>query len=58
MSTPGPASATAAAARRTSLLAALALLGVTAAWGSTFFLTKDLLERVPVLDYLAIRFAR
>ena len=57
MSTPGPASATAAAARRTSLLAALALLGVTAAWGSTFFLTKDLLERVPVLDYLAIRFA-
>ena len=57
MSTPDPASATAAAARRTSLLAALALLGVTAAWGSTFFLTKDLLERVPVLDYLAIRFA-
>ncbi len=57
MSTPGPAPATAAAARRTSLLAALALLGVTAAWGSTFFLTKDLLERVPVLDYLAIRFA-
>ena len=57
MSTPDPASATAAATRRTSLLAALALLGVTAAWGSTFFLTKDLLERVPVLDYLAIRFA-
>ena len=43
--------------RRTSLLAALALLGVTAAWGSTFFLTKDLVERVPVLDYLAVRFA-
>ena len=57
MSAPDPAPATAAAARRTSLLAALALLGVTAAWGSTFFLTKDLLERVPVLDYLAIRFA-
>ena len=57
MSTPGPAPATAVAVRRTSLLAALALLGVTAAWGSTFFLTKDLLERVPVLDYLAIRFA-
>ena len=43
--------------RRTSLVAALALLGVTAAWGSTFFLTKDLVERVPVLDYLAVRFA-
>ncbi len=42
--------------RRTSLVAALALLGVTAAWGSTFFLTKDLLDRVPVLDYLAVRF--
>lgn len=43
--------------RRTSLLAALALLGITAAWGSTFYLTKDLVERVPVLDYLALRFA-
>ncbi|MGZ4428257.1 MAG: DMT family transporter [Nocardioidaceae bacterium] len=43
--------------RRTSLLATLALLAVTAAWGSTFFLTKDLLTRVPVLDYLAVRFA-
>ncbi|QNN53121.1 DMT family transporter [Nocardioides mesophilus] len=42
--------------RRTSLLATLALLSVTAAWGSTFFLTKDLVERVPVLDYLAVRF--
>ena len=48
---------TAGTERRTSLLAALALLGVTAAWGSTFFLTKDLLDRVPVLDYLAVRFA-
>lgn len=43
--------------RRTSLLATLALLAMTACWGSTFFLTKDLLERVPVLDYLAVRFA-
>ncbi|MFV0459653.1 MAG: DMT family transporter [Actinomycetales bacterium] len=37
-------------------LATLALLGVTAAWGSTFFLTKDLLEQVPATDYLAVRF--
>ena len=48
---------TTATARRTSLVAALALLAVTAAWGSTFFLTKDLIERVPVVDYLAVRFA-
>jgi drug/metabolite transporter (DMT)-like permease len=42
--------------RRTTLLAALALLLVTAMWGSTFFLTKDLLLRVPTTDYLAVRF--
>ena len=38
-------------------LAAVALLGVTAAWGSTFFLLKDVVERVPVTDFLAVRFA-
>jgi drug/metabolite transporter (DMT)-like permease len=43
--------------RRTSLLAALLLLAVTAVWGSTFFLIKDLLERVPTLDFLAVRFS-
>ncbi|MGN6129501.1 MAG: DMT family transporter [Nocardioidaceae bacterium] len=43
--------------RRTSLLATLALVGLTASWGSTFFLIKDLLDRVPVLDFLALRFA-
>ena len=42
--------------RRTTLLAVAALLSVTAMWGSTFFLTKDLLERVPTTDYLAVRF--
>jgi drug/metabolite transporter (DMT)-like permease len=45
-----------AGARRTSLLATLALLAITATWGSTFFLIKDLLDRVPVLDFLAVRF--
>ena len=45
------------ASRRTSLLAALLLLSVTAVWGSTFFLIKDLLDRVPTLDFLAIRFS-
>lgn len=37
--------------------AALALLLTTAMWGSTFPLTKDLITRVPTLDYLAVRFA-
>jgi drug/metabolite transporter (DMT)-like permease len=43
--------------RRTTLLAAAALLALAACWGSTFFLIKDLLERVPTLDFLAVRFA-
>ena len=47
---------TEAAARRTGVLAALALLGTTACWGSTFFLIKDLLDRVPTVDFLAVRF--
>ena len=40
-----------------TILATLALLAMTACWGSTFFLIKDLLDRVPVLDFLAVRFA-
>jgi drug/metabolite transporter (DMT)-like permease len=44
-------------AARYGRLATLALLFVTATWGSTFFLIKDLLKREPVLDFLAIRFA-
>ncbi|MBM9461334.1 DMT family transporter [Nocardioides sp. zg-536] len=48
---PGPGTT-----RRTALLAALALLALTACWGSTFFLIKDLLERVPTVDFLAVRF--
>ena len=42
--------------RRTTLLATALLLAVTASWGSTFFLIKDLLDRVPTLDFLAVRF--
>ncbi len=45
------------ASRRTTLIATLALLTVTAIWGSTFFLIKDLLDRMPVLDFLAVRFS-
>ncbi|MDR6939653.1 DMT family transporter [Arcanobacterium hippocoleae] len=35
----------------------LALLLVTAVWGSTFFLIKDLVQFVPPDDFLGIRFA-
>ena len=42
---------------RTRLAATAALLAVTAVWGSTFPLIKGLLDRVPTLDFLAIRFA-
>lgn len=46
-----------AARSRTEMLAFLALLVMTAAWGSTFFLIKDVVTRIPVPDLLAIRFA-
>jgi drug/metabolite transporter (DMT)-like permease len=36
---------------------ALALLGVTAVWGSTFLVVKDAVERMPVTDFLTWRFA-
>ena len=42
---------------RTELLAFLALLSMTAAWGSTFFLIKDIVTRIGVADLLAVRFA-
>lgn len=38
-------------------LATVGLLAVTAAWGSTFFLIKDVVARMPVPDFLAVRFA-
>ncbi len=46
-----------AARSRTELLALAALLAMTAAWGSTFFLIKDIVTRMPVSDLLAVRFA-
>jgi drug/metabolite transporter (DMT)-like permease len=44
-------------ARVADLLAVLALVLVTAIWGSTFFLIKDVVTRIPVADMLAVRFA-
>jgi drug/metabolite transporter (DMT)-like permease len=35
----------------------LALVGVTAIWGSTFVVVKDAVEKMPVADFLAWRFA-
>ena len=40
-----------------SKLATLVLLGVTASWGSSFFMVHDLVERIPPLDFIAVRFA-
>jgi len=42
---------------RAELLPLAALLAVTAIWGSTFFLIKDVVTRIPVVDLLAVRFA-
>ncbi|HEY2623446.1 MAG TPA: DMT family transporter [Dyella sp.] len=41
---------------RTAMLATVGLIAVTAVWGSTFFLIKDLVARMPVADFLAVRF--
>lgn len=41
---------------RTPALATAGLMAVTAIWGSTFFLIKDLVQRMPVADFLAVRF--
>ena len=40
-----------------SRVATLLLVLVTAVWGSTFFLIRDLVEHVPSADFLAVRFA-
>ncbi|MDP9395422.1 MAG: DMT family transporter [Actinomycetota bacterium] len=37
-------------------LPTVGLLSVTVVWGSTFFLIKDAVERMPVADFLAVRF--
>lgn len=42
--------------QRATRLATLALLAMTACWGSTFFMIKDLQERISALDFLAVRF--
>jgi len=52
------ATATATAGRRTPAPGVVvALVAVTAVWGSTFVVVKDAIEAMPVLDFLAWRFA-
>jgi drug/metabolite transporter (DMT)-like permease len=38
-------------------IAVVSLIAVTAVWGSTFVVVKDAIERMPVMDFLAWRFA-
>ncbi|MFM6851764.1 MAG: DMT family transporter [Terrabacter sp.] len=38
-------------------LATLLLVALTAVWGSTFFLIRDLVETIPPVDFLAVRFS-
>ncbi|MDC5696733.1 DMT family transporter [Intrasporangium calvum] len=40
-----------------SRLATFLLVALTAVWGSTFFLIRDLVEHVPPVDFLAVRFS-
>ncbi len=42
--------------RTLTTLATLGLLAMTAVWGSTFVLIKDVVGRMPVADFLAVRF--
>ncbi len=42
--------------RRITVLATLGLVSMTAVWGSTFVLIKDVVGRMPVADFLAVRF--
>src|SRR4051812_47438366 len=43
--------------QRPELVGTVALVGVTAVWGSTFIVVKHAVERMPVMDFLAWRFA-
>jgi len=42
--------------QRSRHLATLLLVGITAVWGSTFFLIKDVVRVLPPTDFLAVRF--
>jgi len=39
------------------VVAVIALVGVTAVWGWTFIIVKDAIAKMPVMDFLAVRFS-
>jgi drug/metabolite transporter (DMT)-like permease len=43
--------------KSSSTLALIALTVVTAVWGSTFLVVRDAVSRMPVMDFIAIRFS-
>ena len=43
--------------RSPEAIGTIALIGVTAIWGSTFVVVKDAVDRMPVMDFLTWRFA-
>lgn len=43
--------------KSSSTLALIALLVVTAVWGSTFLVVRDAVARMPVMDFIAVRFS-
>ena len=51
-----PTAPSSAGSARSALVALLGLLAVAAAWGSSFPLTKSLLQRMTPLNFLAVRF--
>ena len=42
---------------RARTVATILLVALTAVWGSTFFLIRDLVQTVPPADFLAVRFS-
>lgn len=42
--------------RSQTLIATVLLIALTAVWGSTFFLIRDLVTEIPSADFLAVRF--
>jgi drug/metabolite transporter (DMT)-like permease len=53
---PAPAGPSTIPARRTNLLALVSLIAVTAVWGSTFVVVKDVTQQATPMDFLAVRF--
>ncbi len=43
--------------RSSPVLAVIALVGITAVWGWTFVIVKDAIAKMPVMDFLAVRFS-